>query len=403
MTLKIMKKCGIVFVVAAFLMLTVFLSGCSSDPYAAKVNGTEIKESKITKTIESVRNNYGMTDNDKWGQWLAQLSLTPSSYRDKILDNLIEQEIVRQYADDEGCGATDDEINDQVNKIKANYKDDNAWKEALTTAGFESEDDYRDQLKLAIQQKKLKEKFANEQTIDDETLLKDVLTKAEKIDGGKKSSHILFSANDEQKAQEVLDKINSGELDFAEAAKEYSTDSGSASDGGNVGWDKESQFVDDYQSALDGLSEGEVSGLVKSDYGIHIIKCTEVFNMPSDTSSLDNFPSDLVEEVRKSDQESEASTAYNDWVEQKKESANIERKEMPSNVSYNVDMSKYESSSSSSSSNSDSSSDNSSNQSGDTSSDNSSEQSSDSTSQSDTQSSNQHKLEFIYIVLQLIT
>ena len=382
MALKIVKKCGIVFVVTAFLMSTIFLTGCSSDPYAAKVNGTEIKESKITKTIENVRNNYGMTDDDKWGKWLAQLSLTPSSYRDKILDNLIEQEIVRQYAGDEGCGATDDEINDQVNKIKAKYKDDNAWKEALTTAGFESENDYREQLKLAIQQKKLTEKLANEQTIDDETLLKDVQTKADKIDGGKKSSHILFSADDEQKAQEVLDKINSGELDFAEAANEYSTDSGSASDGGNVGWDKESKFVDAYQTALDGLSEGEVSGLVKSDYGIHIIKCTEVFNMPSDTSSLDNFPSDLVEEVRKSDQESKATTAYNDWVQQKKVSASIERKEMPSNASYNVDMSKYESSSNSSSSNSDSSADSSSDQSGDTSSDNSSEQSSDSNSQS---------------------
>ena len=374
MTLKIVKKCGIAFVVTAFLMSTIFLTGCSSDPYAAKVNGTEIKESKITKTIENVRNNYGMTDDDKWGKWLAQLSLTPSSYRDKILDNLIEQEIVRQYAGDEGCGATDDEINDQVNKIKANYKDDNAWKEALTTAGFESENDYREQLKLAIQKKKLTEKLSNEQTIDDETLLKDVQTKADKIDGGKKSSHILFSVDDEQKAQEVLDKINSGELDFAEAAKEYSTDS----DGGNVGWDKESKFVDAYQTALDGLSEGEVSGLVKSDYGIHIIKCTEVFNMPSDTSSLDNFPNDLVEEVRKSDQESKATTAYNDWVQQKKDSASIERKEMPGNASYNVDMSKYESSSDSSSSNSDSSADSSSDQSGD----NSSGQSSDSNSQS---------------------
>ena len=131
-----------------------------------------------------------------------------------------------------------------------------------------------------------------------------------------------------------------------------------------------------------------MSGLVKSDYGMHIIKCTEVFNMPSDTSSLDNFPSDLVEEVRKSDQESKATTAYNDWVQQKKDSASIERKEMPGNASYNVDMSKYESPSDSSSSNSDSSADSSSDQSGDNSSDNSSESSSDSNSQS-TDSNNQ--------------
>ena len=62
-------------------------------------------------------------------------------------------------------------------------------------------------------------------------------------DGAKRSSHILFDSGDEATAREVLDKLNAGELDFAEAAKEYSKD-GSASDGGDVGWDKTSSFVE---------------------------------------------------------------------------------------------------------------------------------------------------------------
>lgn len=352
MTSKTSTRGLLIGFVAAVLIATVALTGCSSDPYAAKVNGVEIKESEITKIIETIRNNYSMTDNDTWGQWLSTLSMTPSSYRDKILDSYIEEEIVNQYASEKGCEATDDEINEQVNKIKSNFSDDSAWKEALTTAGFESEDAYRKRLKTAILQQKVYNKLTEEQVIDDETLLADVQTKADTLDAGKKSSHILFSSDDEATAKEVLDKINSGELDFAEAAKQYSTDSGSASDGGNVGWDKETTFVDAYQTALDGLSEGQVSGLVTSDYGIHIIKCTEVFNKPEDTSSLSNFPSDIVEEVRKSDQETKASSAYTSWISEMKEKANIERKDIPSNASYNIDMSKYESTSSDSSSSS---------------------------------------------------
>ena len=63
-------------------------------------------------------------------------------------------------------------------------------------------------------------------------------------DGAKRSSHILFNTGDEATAQDVLDRINSGELDFAEAAKEYSQDTGSAENGGDVGWDKLKQLRD---------------------------------------------------------------------------------------------------------------------------------------------------------------
>ena len=93
--------------------------------------------------------------------------------------------------------------------------------------------------------------------------------------------------DDQATAQEVLDKINSGELDFADAAQQYSQDEGSKADGGNVGWDKLTSFVDEYQTALDGLEKDQVSALVTSTYGIHIIKCTDVFTAPDEVTSID--------------------------------------------------------------------------------------------------------------------
>ena len=114
----------------------------------------------------------------------------------------------------------------------------------------------------------------------DEEVLEYAKTAVASYDGAKKSPISLFDADDKETAQSVLDQINSGELDFAEAAKEYSTDTGSAADGGDVGWDKLTTFVDEYQDALDSLEVGQVSGLVESDYGYHIIKCTEEFTAP---------------------------------------------------------------------------------------------------------------------------
>ena len=355
--LKFSRKLISVVALVALAVVAVFgLSGCDSDPYAAKVNGVEIKESKITKQIEKIREAYSMTDNSTWGEYLASASMTPSSLRDNLLDSYIEQEIVTQYAYEKNADATNEQIDEQVSTVRGYYDSDDAWKEALTNAGFDDENAYREVLKYSIAYANLQEKFAEDATVDDATLLEDVKTLADSIDGGRKSSHILFNSDDESTAREVLEKIKSGELDFAEAAKQYSQDTGSAEDGGNVGWDKETSFVEAYQNALNNLSEGQVSDLVVSDYGIHIIKCTGVFNKPANADSLSSYPESVLETARETAKSDQGTTDLTNWIEEKKNSANIEKRDMPSNVSYNVDMSKYQSSDSSSSDSSDSSS-----------------------------------------------
>lgn len=336
----------IVAIMVALVAGVLLLSGCSTEQYAAKVNGTVIPESKITTSIENIRESYSMTDEDSWGKYLAQSSMTPSSLRDQILDSLIDQEIVNQYASEKDCSVSTEEIDEQISKIRENFTEDSDWNDALKNAGFADENDYRETLEYSMLYKKLGDKFAEEVTVDDSTVLENAKSKVESWEGeAKKSSHILFADSDEEKAKEVLAKINSGEISFEDAAKENSTDSTSAEDGGNVGWDKDTTFVEAYQNALNGLSEGQVSDLVQSDYGWHIIKCTGVWTKPDgDITSLDQFPSDLVDEVRDEAKSTDGSTKLEEWVEEKKNSANIEKKDMPSDASYNVDMSKYESS-----------------------------------------------------------
>lgn len=172
-------------------------------------------------------------------------------------------------------------------------------------------------------------------------MLESAKTYVSSYDGAKKSSHILFEASDEAQAQEVLDKINAGELDFATAAESYSKDTASAAEGGNVGWDRLSNLVTEYTTALADLNKGDVSGLVTSTYGIHIIQCTDVFEAPEELTSLDQLPTEFQDSIRTMLQSSNQSNAYYTWLEEQRNAADIQINDMPEGLPYYVDMANY--------------------------------------------------------------
>lgn len=74
-----------------------------------------------------------------------------------------------------------------------------------------------------------------------------------------------------QKAQEALDKIKAGE-DFSVVAQQYSGDPGSKDKGGELGFFSRGMMVPEFENVAFSLNKGQVSDLVKSDYGWHIIK-----------------------------------------------------------------------------------------------------------------------------------
>ena len=80
---------------------------------------------------------------------------------------------------------------------------------------------------------------------------------------------------------------------------------------------------------------------VESDFGIHIIKCTEVFEAPEELTSIDQIPEafrSTIEEVAKS---SAVNEAYQAWIDELKASATIVINPMPANVPYNIDLTPY--------------------------------------------------------------
>ncbi|WCP66224.1 peptidylprolyl isomerase [Vibrio tubiashii] len=89
-------------------------------------------------------------------------------------------------------------------------------------------------------------------------------------------SHILVEGNDEAKAQAILDELYAG-ADFATLAEEKSDDFGSASEGGSLGWIERDVMDPTFEEAAFALTKvGETTGLVKSEFGYHIIKLDEL-------------------------------------------------------------------------------------------------------------------------------
>ncbi len=130
-----------------------------------------------------------------------------------------------------------------------------------------------------------------------------------------RASHILIPYKDPYgredsvtamaKIDSILTKIKNG-ADFAEMAKEYSQDPGSKEKGGDLGFFRRRQMVKAFDEAAFNLKVGEVSGVIKTRFGYHLIKVTDKKKYPS-------FKADK-EELKKMFQQSRYQEKYDSLV-----------------------------------------------------------------------------------------
>lgn len=314
---------------------------------AATINGTNLTEDTVTKQIMSMRTSYGYTKDKDWAQYLVNNDLTPKKYRKQLIDSYAQQILLQQAQKENGVTVSDKEVEKAWKDACKSAGGAKTFKKTLKTYGY-TEDTYKSSLKESLAQQKLKEAVAPTSKPKDSEIVDYINENLSKYNDARRSSNILIKvdsdASDEDKAaakakaQECLDKINSGELSFEDAVKQYSDDTGSKEKKGDVGWDKLTTFVDSYQAALEGLNKGDMSDVVESTYGYHIIKCTDYFHVDSQVDDIKQVPKDIKKYVSNVVKTQAESTAYSEWLEQYKKGADITVNPMPKDVPYNVSL-----------------------------------------------------------------
>ncbi len=147
----------------------------------------------------------------------------------------------------------------------------------------------------------------------------------------RRASHILITlasgasdadkAKAKAKAEEVLKEVQKNPAKFAELAKEHSQDPGSAANGGDLGFFARGMMVKPFEEAVFKQKQGELSGLVQSDFGFHIIKVTGIKEGKQKT--LDEVRAEIEGELKRQGAQkryAEAAEAFTNMVYEQSDS-----------------------------------------------------------------------------------
>ena len=127
------------------------------------------------------------------------------------------------------------------------------------------------------------------------------------VDEQRRASHILIATKKDAsaaeqaaakaKAEKLLEQVRKNPADFAKLAKENSNDPGSAERGGDLDYFSKGMMVKPFEDVAFKLKQGEISDVVKSDFGYHIIQLTGI--KPASVKSLDEVKGEVAAEIRK--------------------------------------------------------------------------------------------------------
>lgn len=268
-----MKSLRVALVIMLGAVLAFSVTGCGkkkSESAAAEVNGEAIPMADFNKQVKQMKEQYadsGLFEGKEGEQRLL-------SYKERILDNMITQELLLQAAKDRKISISKKDIEAQIKSLKTGYKDDAAFKKALKDANM-TQESLEEQLRMQMITQRLIESLAQSADISDAAVQKYYDTHKTQFTekAAKRPAQILFRPEDKAVAEKVLAEIKSGG-DFAALAKQYSIDETTKSKGGDLGWPGAPRPTE-VEQAINSLKVGQVSGLVQSSYGWYILKVLE--------------------------------------------------------------------------------------------------------------------------------
>lgn len=258
-----MKKKNILLTITFISIISLLTSGCG-------------KEAKLKNGEEKVVS-------------LKEFNISADQYYSEIKSENISKliDMIDHKLFDEKYKTDDQEkkaIENQINQMKSYYSTDETFTSAINQYfGVNNEEELKEVLSLEYKRNLAVEDY-----------VKSTLTKKEikdyyndNIIGDIKASHILIKSNAKEdatseekaeaeekalkKAKDIIKKLEEGK-DFASLAKKYSEDTGSAENGGDLGYFSSDEMDTDFVNAVKNLKKNEYTKTpVKTQYGYHII------------------------------------------------------------------------------------------------------------------------------------
>lgn len=254
----------------------------------AEVNGIAIPLAEFQRQLTDARAfllSEGLIDPDtEDGQARLQ------ALRDQILDQLIDQVLITQAAEEMGLSVTDEELEESIASIKEALASEEAFAESLAANNL-TEEEFRELQRQQLLSRKVMD-----------AITADVPDEAEQVH----ARHILVET--EEQANAILEQLENG-ADFAKLAREHSVDETTRENGGDLGFFPRGVVLADFEEVAFSLEVGERSGVLQTPYGYHIIEVLERETRP--------VPDDIKEGLRQQ--------IIVNWLEAQRAQADIRR------------------------------------------------------------------------------
>ncbi len=266
------------------------------DPVWIRVNGKEIKKSDVDDKLAKIKMQISsQVPPDQMA------GLEPRLLRDTMM-MLVEVNVLDEAVAANGITVGDTAIDKEMEDLKSRYPDEATFQEQMTMVGV-TEDQIREDIRLNFGRMKYLEEHVDIPDPPEEDVKKiyEMTKDRNLIPASAKTVHIFFQfpnmAAPEVKteklelAKSVLEQIKNG-ADMGELAKKYS-DAPSKSDGGTETFEQGRLMPPDFDNALFALKAGEVSDVIESPIGYHIVKMVEL--TPEKPHEFEEVKEEIVE------------------------------------------------------------------------------------------------------------
>ncbi len=264
----------------------------------AIVNGVTILTKVYNGQVQAILGQYA-------SQGVTLQDAQKVELKNKVLENLIDQELLYQDAKSTGLTVSDEAVNTQFEAVKSQFPDDATYQKALAAQNITEEEIKTDIGKSLLVENYINNKYQKTIKIDDADVLKfyqdnsQYFTQPEQV----RASHILIKVDPDaedsvkkdamERIKAIQVRLNNGE-EFSDLARELS-EGPSNTNGGDLGAFGRGQMVKPFEDAVFSMNVGDVSNVVETQFGYHLIKLTA--KTPASTIPLEDARAKIVDHL----------------------------------------------------------------------------------------------------------